>query len=49
LPWEKIELLDFLMGSLIFSRLLGKKALSEAANTGRIAEYANWDDDEEEG
>jgi hypothetical protein len=51
LPWDKIELLDFFMGPLIFSTPLREKALSEATNTGRIAEYIGWEDEayEEEG
>jgi hypothetical protein len=45
LPWDKIELLDFFLDSLIFSTPLGEKTLREAANTGRIAEYAGWEDE----
>jgi hypothetical protein len=51
LPWDKIELLDFFLDSLIFSTPLGEKTLSEAVKTNRVAEYAGWKDevDEEEG
>jgi hypothetical protein len=30
---------------LIFSTPLGQKALSEAARTDRVAEYAGWEDE----
>jgi hypothetical protein len=42
--WDKIELLNFFLESLIFSTLLGKKTLRKAAKMGRIAEYAGWED-----
>jgi hypothetical protein len=45
LPWDKIELLDFFLESLIFSTPLGHKALSEAVRTDRLAEYAGWKDE----
>jgi hypothetical protein len=45
LPWDKIELLDFFLESLIFSTPLGEETLHEAANTGRIAEYTGWTDE----
>jgi hypothetical protein len=48
LPWDKIELLDFFLETLIFSMPPGEKTLREAANTGRIAEYAGWEDEVDE-
>jgi hypothetical protein len=45
LPWDKIELLDFFLESLIFSTPLGQKALNEAARADRVAEYAGWEDE----